>query len=119
MKHLTNKPNKFALFVHPTYEYYSYIYCEEEAKVSTYARVSEWVEIAFPSLPDPEIIQSKVSALDKEIEETMKNAMESVLVMRKKRDELLAITYEKPKSELDECLDTFESAPTPEDDIPF
>lgn len=75
-------------------EYGSYVEAGEWAeKDSYYGRVSEYVDVEFPLLPEETVIQNQVVAIDHQIEKIKDDAMSKVSELQTKKAELLALTH--------------------------
>jgi len=64
----------------------------EQEKFCSYPRVSEYIEVDFPMLNEVETIGSKITALEKAIEEIKATAMQQVSELHAKQQELIALT---------------------------
>jgi hypothetical protein len=107
-----NKTYKLALFQRVQYN--------DWISLFEYTRCSEPLEVIFTSIPESTVITGEalelhrryIAGLDKVIEETMAQAMETVMALREKKAELLALTFDPQRIE-----ETPQSLV--DDDIPF
>lgn len=60
---------------------------------SEYSRISEYVDVEFPLLPEETVIQNQVVAIDHQIEKIKDEAMSKVSKLQTKKAELLALTH--------------------------
>jgi len=72
---------------------YGYVTREPQEEAYTSAvRISEYIEIDFPMLNEVETIGSKITALEKAIDEIKNTAKQQVSELQVKKQELLALT---------------------------
>lgn len=76
-------------------EFHGLIFAKEEysEKNPDYCRVSEYIDIEFPLLPEEAVIQNQVVAIDHQIEKIKDEAMLKVSELQTKKAELLALTH--------------------------
>ena len=58
-----------------------------------YTRISDYIDAEFPALPQEEIINSQITALDKEIEKVQQETIDLVNRLKQKKQELLALEH--------------------------
>ena len=88
---MATKTKRLALF---QTEYGPYVEAGEWAeKNPEYCRISEYVDVEFPLLPEETVIQNQVVAIDHRIEKIKDAAMSKVSELQTKKAELLALTH--------------------------
>jgi hypothetical protein len=65
----------------------------EEKYMSNMIRVSEYVEVEFTLLPEDTLIPVRVAAIDEEIENIQKEAMDKIVTLKQRKQELLALSH--------------------------
>jgi hypothetical protein len=58
-----------------------------------YIRISDFIEVHFPLLPEEVIIQKKLKILDDKIEEIKQNSYVKLEELKEQKQKLLALTY--------------------------
>lgn len=66
---------------------------DDEPKYPDMTRVSEWVEIEFPTLPNGDIIAAQINALDAEVTRVTEEWHKKVSAIKNRKGELLALTH--------------------------
>jgi hypothetical protein len=69
------------------------IYTEEEAKYTTWTRVSEWIEVCFEPIAKEVVIPQMVANLEKEITESERDHYIKIKKLRDRQQELMALSY--------------------------
>ena len=64
-------------------------------KYSGYVRLTEFVDVDFPDLDTPTVLANEIAALEAEIEEVQKGAIEKISNLNAKKQELLALTHQQ------------------------
>ncbi len=87
---MATQTKRLALF-----EFHGLIFAREEysEKNPEYCRISEYVDVEFPLLPEETVIQNQVVAIDHQIEKIKDEAMAEVSKLQTKKAELLALTH--------------------------
>jgi hypothetical protein len=57
-------------------------------------RVSEWIEIDFPPLPDNEVVPQQLAALDRKQQELVREHLAALQKIADQRAKLLCLTHE-------------------------
>jgi hypothetical protein len=71
---------------------YTCIDGEELDRISSYVRLSEWVEVEFTKLPYGEAEKKEIESIDKQIETVMAVSEKKINELKQKKDDLLALT---------------------------
>lgn len=64
----------------------------------SYVRISEYVDVEFPPLPNDELIQGAVVALDRKREQVSEEFTRKLADIDRQKSELLAITHQPAKA---------------------
>jgi len=62
-------------------------------KTDNYIRMSEYIDAEFPALPQDEVINNQITALDKEIDRVQQETIDLVNKLKQKKQELLALEH--------------------------
>jgi hypothetical protein len=71
---------------------YHYIKDEEDAKYTTFIRVSEWVDVEFPQLPSEETVTAELAAINEQIRKTRIEHQQTINELETMRANLLSLT---------------------------
>ncbi len=99
-----DEPTKLAVFESIDRYPCRVLYTEEEGKHTTWARITDWVEVSFPKRTDVEVTQEKVDSLDKEIAETWAGAKAKVDKLAAVKAELLALQFDQDFRDVEKNL---------------
>ncbi len=86
---------KIAVFESPTVPSCKSIYTEEDAKYTSFVRVTEWAIVEFQPRANDVTVPEKVDAIDKEIKELRLRHHNELAPMERIKANLLAVTMDK------------------------
>ena len=95
---------KYAQFKDPHYGYISVIGREDDDLERPYSddvRISEWIEIDFPPLPQADIVQAQLAVLDAEQRKLVTEHLDALRKIAEARAKLLALTHDAEFAEVD------------------
>ncbi len=86
---------KIAVFESPTVPRCKLIHTEEDAKYTSFVRVTEWAIVEFQPRTHDVIVPEKVAAIDMEIKEARIRHHNELAPMERIKANLLAVTMDK------------------------
>ena len=89
---------KYAIFKCQKYQYET-IDNKHFEKVSGYIRMSEYVDVEFPPLPDEEVIPLEIAALDKERDDELAKHLTKLENIAERKSKLLALPHQEQCNE--------------------
>ena len=95
---------KYAQFKDPHYGYISVIGREDDDLERPYGddvRISEWIEIDFPPLPQADVVQAQLAALDAQQRELVAEYLQKLQKIANARAKLLALTHDAEFAEVE------------------
>ena len=88
---------KYAQFKDPKYGFVAVVARDDDDLERPYVddvRISEWIEIDFPPLPQKDVIRGQLAALDAEQRKLVKEHLAELQKIANARAKLLALTHE-------------------------